>query len=122
MTDSALRQAARETLRELLACCEAWEPTACVMGNVRAGDAADALRAALAEQEPTQEQVLDRGPWAARKSQWGVRIESDDFEHDVSLHLSGDFASDEDWNEYAQAIVDRLNERPITGRASKERP
>lgn len=85
-------------------------------------DKIDVARLAREAAEPTQEQVLDRGPWAARKSQWGVLIESDDFEHDVLLHLSGDFASDEDWNEYAQAIVDRLNERPITGRASKERP
>lgn len=41
-----LRKAA-QTLRDMLACCEAWEPSVCILGNVRAGDAAKALRAAL---------------------------------------------------------------------------
>lgn len=52
-----LRKAA-QTLRDMLACCEAWEPSVCILGNVRAGDAAKALRAALSEPaEPTQEQI-----------------------------------------------------------------
>jgi hypothetical protein len=33
----------RKTLINLLSCCLAWEPQVCVMGNVRAGDAAEAL-------------------------------------------------------------------------------
>jgi hypothetical protein len=33
----------RKVLLDLLSCCLAWEPQVCVMGNVTAGDAADAL-------------------------------------------------------------------------------
>ena len=33
-----------DVIDELIACCEAWEPEVCVMGNVRAGDAANRLR------------------------------------------------------------------------------
>lgn len=37
-----------ETLLELRACCLAWERRVCVMGNVQAGDAADAIERTLA--------------------------------------------------------------------------
>ena len=40
-----------DVIDELIACCEAWEPEVCVMGNVRAGDAAQALRNLRAELE-----------------------------------------------------------------------
>ena len=40
-----------DVLDELIACCEAWEPDVCVLGNVRAGDAAQALRRLRAELE-----------------------------------------------------------------------
>ena len=33
-----------DVLDQMVACCEAWEPQACVMENVRAGEAARALR------------------------------------------------------------------------------
>lgn len=46
-----------DTLRAMLSCCEAWEPTVCIMGNVRAGDAAEALRAALAEASVVNQQL-----------------------------------------------------------------
>jgi hypothetical protein len=36
------------TLSALRECCEVWEPEVCVMGNVRAGDAAAAIQAMLA--------------------------------------------------------------------------
>jgi hypothetical protein len=38
-----------QTVQALIACCDAWEPSVCVMGNVRAGDAAAALRVLLAQ-------------------------------------------------------------------------
>ena len=38
-----------DVINELIACCEAWEPDVRVMGNVRAGEAAQALRALRAE-------------------------------------------------------------------------
>lgn len=37
----------RKVLTDLLSCCLAWEPQVCVMGNVRAGDAAEALAEVL---------------------------------------------------------------------------
>lgn len=52
----------RATITDLLICCDAWEPATCVMGNVRAGDAARALRALLdrlAEREAECERLRD---------------------------------------------------------------
>ncbi|MFZ3193712.1 MAG: DUF551 domain-containing protein [Moraxellaceae bacterium] len=45
--------AARQTAADLLACFMAWEPDVRVVGNVRAGDAADAIRALLASPSAT---------------------------------------------------------------------
>lgn len=47
-TQQALQQAHTYMLGELLKCCEAWEPEVRILGNVRAGDAATAIRAAIA--------------------------------------------------------------------------
>lgn len=47
MTNEQNAPAYEATLRDLLACCLSWEPQVCVMGNVRAGDAAAALTVAL---------------------------------------------------------------------------
>jgi hypothetical protein len=52
-----------QTVQALIACCDAWEPSVCVMGNVRAGDAAAALRALLAQLqagETARPQTWDR--------------------------------------------------------------
>lgn len=42
-----LRESADRAARELLACAEAWEPDACLLGNVRASEIASVCRAAL---------------------------------------------------------------------------
>lgn len=49
----------------------------------------------------------DRGPWTC--SDDGKYLESDDFRHDVSISITGDFWDDRVRHEYAQNICDRLN-------------
>ena len=39
----------------------------------------------------------------------GSTLDSDDFEHDVILHISGDFSSDEQRREYANNLAMKLN-------------
>ena len=46
-----------DVIDELIAHCEAWEPWARVMGNVCAGDAAQALRSLRAELAETKQDV-----------------------------------------------------------------
>jgi hypothetical protein len=46
-----MTDAQRKTLSDLMVCCMHWEPQVCVMGNVRAGDAAEAIYAALASRD-----------------------------------------------------------------------
>lgn len=46
----ALTMGQRAVAFELLRCCESWEPNVCVLGNVRAKDAADLMRSILAHQ------------------------------------------------------------------------
>lgn len=43
LMDKLLFTAHAQTVRELLACCRAWEPDVRILGNVRAADAAAAL-------------------------------------------------------------------------------
>lgn len=43
-----------------------------------------------------------------------VVIESSDFTHDVWLHVSGDFASQNDMLKYAEAVAEKLNSLAIT--------
>lgn len=49
---------------------------------------------------------MDRGSWTVAAS--GDRIDSDDFKHDASLILYGDFRP-EDRVPYLQSIADKLN-------------
>lgn len=52
---------------------------------------------------------MDEGPWEVKEDGCQVWIESDDFKHDVSLQLYGDF---KDWDErtrYANWIAKALN-------------
>lgn len=51
--------------------------------------------------------VIECGPWKASKD--GRYIESDDFTHDVTLSVTGDFEDDEQRAAYANEIVRRLN-------------
>ena len=52
----------------------------------------------------------DKGPWIVA-SETGHKIESDDFTHDVTLTISGDFGSDADRVEYAKGLCDVLNKQ-----------
>ena len=53
---------------------------------------------------------MDKGPWEIRKVlDRAVFLESDDFDHDVSLKIIGDFEDEEGQNEYAQWLCDILN-------------
>lgn len=72
------------------------------------------VRDALAEQ-PQPEPVQEAGPWHARRSEFAPyrwHVESDDFEHDVSMPIHGDFGSDEKREAYAHEIARRLNAAP----------
>lgn len=54
--------------------------------------------------------IQENGPWEV--NEWGkgrLVLQSDDFTHDVSLEISGDFASKEERLEYAEEIARRLN-------------
>ena len=50
----------------------------------------------------------DKGPWQLSAYD-GRSIESDDFTHDVTLAIHGDFESDEQRRAYAQGLADLLN-------------
>lgn len=54
--------------------------------------------------------MSDKGPWSAEVWKDGkVVLQSDDFEHDVALIVSGDFESQEQKLSYAQALAVQLN-------------
>lgn len=55
-------------------------------------------------------QVTDKGPWTP--SDDGRHIQSEDFEHDVTLRVSGDFATDEDRIAYTKWLAAKLNAAP----------
>ncbi len=57
-----------DVINELIACCEAWEPEVCVMGNVRAGEAAKALRGLRADL--TMAGAFHKAAVAQRNSAW----------------------------------------------------
>jgi hypothetical protein len=60
---------------------------------------------AEAEQQPAPGMVMDKGPWHA-----GVTaVYSDDFTHDVHLTIHGDFADDNQREEYAKGLALMLN-------------
>ena len=54
---------------------------------------------------------MDKGPWTvvAGDITGKIRIDSDDFTHDASLIVYGDFANDDDRIKYARFIADKLN-------------
>lgn len=52
----------------------------------------------------------DQGPWTAHKSGPDVYLYSDDFRHDVSLKVSGDFWDVNKKLAYAQLLADQLND------------
>jgi hypothetical protein len=69
-------------------------------------------------QEPEEpiEAPSEKGPWKAEV--WevdGVKkvvLQSDDFTHDVTLYVSGNFASFEQKVWYAELLAEKLNHQP----------
>ena len=57
--------------------------------------------------------VIERGPWTASAD--GRVLESDDFHHDATLRVGGDFANDEQRHQYAEELARRLNLPPNGG-------
>ncbi|MBI6727277.1 hypothetical protein YA0089_27050 [Pseudomonas viridiflava] len=54
--------------------------------------------------------TIEKGPWKARQSADGkVEIQSDDFHHDASLYITGDFENKHQRLAYAEEIARRLN-------------
>ncbi len=59
-----------------------------------------------------QERVVDGGPWTASAD--GRTIQSDNFHHDVTLQVKGDFYSDADRLAYSVSLANALNGRTFT--------
>ena len=78
-----------DVIDELIACCEAWEPEVCVMGNVRAGEAAKALRGLRADL--TMAGAFHKAAVAQRNSAWEeiehLRAELADMDQVLCLYL-----------------------------------
>ena len=64
--------------------------------------------AAATAAQPPQEPA-DNGPWTVERVEYPMTLTSADFEHDVTLKVSGDFGSDEARHRYAQWLVGVLN-------------
>lgn len=56
--------------------------------------------------------VIDLGVWTV--SDDGTRINSDNFDHDVQLKVSGDFGSDELRIAYSKSIARRLSQYEVS--------
>lgn len=56
---------------------------------------------------------MDKGPWRVvvygSQANNQVRVMSDDFEHDVSLRIFGDFADHAERQRYAEWLAGKLN-------------
>ena len=62
---------------------------------------------------------MDKGPWhifrGRKPDEKLLGVISEDFEHDVSLVVKGDFASEEDKLLYCQWLRDKLNTPTVGG-------
>lgn len=54
---------------------------------------------------------MDKGPWTRlyNNADECVGVVSDDIEHDVSLRVSGDFESREQFKAYCDWLIEKLN-------------
>lgn len=50
---------------------------------------------------------MDKGPWFTFEYDGKFGVESEDFRHDVQLHVTGDF-TEEDKELYCKWLVDKL--------------
>jgi hypothetical protein len=55
-------------------------------------------------------EIVDKGPWRSVTFNNTTIITSDDFKHDVTLKVMGDFATVKQMNEYARMIAKKLNQ------------
>lgn len=58
---------------------------------------------------PSCDSVIDKGPWKAEINGVACSVVSDDFTHDVALHITGDFECLNQRFEYAEMIAKKLN-------------
>ena len=56
--------------------------------------------------------ILDKGPWNITPQ---MELQSDDFTHDVTIKMNGDFEGLADRLRYLNALKDKLNEKPLEG-------
>lgn len=63
---------------------------------------------------------MDRGPWNVCMNNGRAEILSEDFNHDVMLRISGDWADNAQRTQYAEWLANELNECPRL-RAENER-
>jgi hypothetical protein len=60
--------------------------------------------------DATVEHVWDKGPWSVQKGSDGrYGVASDDFRHDVWLHVNGDFGDDDQRKQYCEWLAAKLN-------------
>lgn len=55
------------------------------------------------------EKIWDKGPWTVNTSGTEIHVESEDFTHDVSLCVYGDFKNKRERVAYAKFIAKVLN-------------
>lgn len=60
--------------------------------------------------------ILDRGPWSITTN---MELQSDDFQHDVIIKVTGDFAGLDDRLTYLNALKDLLNREPLVAKRAK---
>lgn len=56
--------------------------------------------------------IWDSGPWEVSNHKDDVRLNSDDFTHDASLVVYGDFRNTREKIQYAKYIMGILNQHP----------
>lgn len=59
---------------------------------------------------------MEKGPWCIRYEEGNPYLMSDDFEHDVILSISGDFADFDQKTEYMLRFRDFLNDAKLAER------
>lgn len=87
-----------------------------IMHETDQGEPCDKCTAEVLEMMAVRE---DEGPWTVEVWQEPgktptVVVSSDDFRHDASLVVTGDFWDLEQKKAYAQLIADKLNRRDVT--------
>lgn len=56
---------------------------------------------------------MEKGPWSVDYTEGNPYLRSDDFDHDVVLFISGDFADHKQKTEYMEKLRDFLNKAKL---------